>query len=379
MDDKSLTDKIYDELADGLKTGLDWTHFIAKHGSSKGPLYSAVSRFFRDMEPKLRELSQVQAKLDEAGLALDSLDQKIKEAKDSLAELEERKGTVSEEIKVLEAKLTERSNLLEHAAELGKLSFDIERLRQLRAALTEIGAKSGLTGKEAVGKFFDDLKDYGVVLEAKALLEGLQTQIETKKVEAENWQAKHEALRRKHDDAKEAIGAVYALRAKGVKASQIPVWQRILGRFETIEQFDQYLSQHAEVTELLNTRKEDAEAYELRLTNAKSQLETMEEERAKIEAGIDALRVGGLKELEAVTEATKKQLKTVAASQIKETQAIGQEVRKEFAGLFAQVDQLVEKVFQLGQQFEGLRQELQKYDRVKEVLVSHATAAETGK
>ena len=31
----SLTDEIYAELVDGLKTGLDWTQFLAQHGASK--------------------------------------------------------------------------------------------------------------------------------------------------------------------------------------------------------------------------------------------------------------------------------------------------------------------------------------------------------
>jgi len=61
MDDKSLTDEIYAELVDGLKTGLDWTQFLAKHGASKGPLYNAVGRFFNDLEPKVRVLNEVQA------------------------------------------------------------------------------------------------------------------------------------------------------------------------------------------------------------------------------------------------------------------------------------------------------------------------------
>ncbi len=32
----SLTDEIYQALVDGLKTGLDWTHFLAEYGASKG-------------------------------------------------------------------------------------------------------------------------------------------------------------------------------------------------------------------------------------------------------------------------------------------------------------------------------------------------------
>jgi len=373
----SLTDQIYQELVDGLKTGdLDWTAFIAKHSGSKGPLYNAIGRFFNDMEPKVKALNEVQRELDKAGLKLDQLNQQVKEAESNLAPLEERKGALIEQNETLKAEIAEKSELLEQARELAKLGFDIERLRQLRDALMEIGAKSGLKGKEAVSKFFGDLKDYEAVFGAEAQLKGLQTQIETKKLEAENWQAKEEALRRKHDDLKEAIGAVHALRTKNIKVSEIIAWHQVFNHFETVEQFNASLAQYADIMKLFKARKEETEAYELRLAQAKSEVGTLEKEKVKIEAVIDALKVAGVKEIKAITEATEKQLKAVAASEIGETRAVGQEVRKEFGNLFAQLDQLLEKVFQLGQKWEGINQEFQKYEGVKNALESHATTSE---
>ena len=372
-----LTEQIYGELVDGLKTGgLDWPHFLAKHKDSKGPLYNAIGRFFNDMEPKVKALNEVQRELDQGGLKLDQLNQQVKEAESNLAPLEERKGALIEQSETLKAKVAEKSELLEQAGELTKLGFDTERLRQLRDALMEIGAKNGLKGKEAVSKFFAELKDYDAKTGFEAEIQRLGTITRVKKLEAERWQAEEEALRRKHDDLKDDIDAVHALRAKGVKKGQIPVWQRILGQFETIEQFEEYLAQYADVTKLLNARKEEAEAYELRVTKAQSQLETLEKERAKIEAAIDALKVAGVKEIKAITEATEKQLKAVAAKEIGETRAVGQEVRKEFSNLFAQLDQLLEKVFQLGQKWEGIEQKLKKYEGVKEALESHAATSE---
>ncbi len=385
MEDKtlSLTEQIYAELMDGLKTGsLDWTAFTAKHRASKGPLYNAVGQFIRDMEPKVRELAAVQAKLgdaglklDEAGLTLDELDRRIKEAESGLAPLEETKNALNEGIETLETKLAEKNNLLEHAGELEKLSFDIERLRQLREALTEIGAKSGLKGKEAVAKFFDDLKDYEGVLGAELQLKGLQTQIETKTLEAGNWQAKGETLRRKHDDLKEDIAAVRYLRTRNIKVGQLVVWQRTLNQFETVEQFEGSLARYGDMTKLLNVRKEELAAYQLRLTKAQSQAETLEKERARIEARIDALKVAGVKQLEAMTEATEKQLRAVAASEIKEAQDVAQKIRSEFATFLTQLDSLSEKAVHLGEEIERSKQELQKYERVKDALESHAVAS----
>jgi len=331
------------------------------------------------MGPKVKALAEVQAKLEEGGLKLDSLDQKIKEAESSLAPLEDRRNVLNEQIKTLETELAEKSELAGHLAELGKLGFNTERLRQLREALTAIGAKSGLKGKEAVSKFFDDLKDYEAVLEAKALLEGLQTQIETKKLQAENWQAKEETLRRKHDDLTETIGAMDALLKCGVKVEQIVSWNGIVSKLGGAKELQDRLGQYKSMSELLNARKEEAEAYGLRLTKAQSQLETLEKEKAKIEAEIDALRVAGLKELKAMTEATEKQLKGVAASEIKEIQAVGQSAKSQLDDYLTELNIVTKRAYQLGEKIGQMGMHLEKYEAVRDILESHAVASETAK
>ncbi|GAH56414.1 unnamed protein product, partial [marine sediment metagenome] len=227
-EDVSLTDKIYQELVDGLKTGLDWTHFLAEYGTSKGPLYNAFGRFFKDMEPKVKALGEVQAKLDAAGLTLGQLDQQIKEAESSLAPLEEKKNTLNQQIETSETKLAEKSEVMKQVGELGKLGFDIERLRQLREALTEIGAKHGLKGKEAVTKFFSDLLDYDAKTGFEREIQRLETIHETKKLEAEKWQAEADSLSRCHKDQSEAIAAVQSLIKRGVNIEQIVSWNGIV-------------------------------------------------------------------------------------------------------------------------------------------------------
>jgi len=373
----SLTDEIYAELVDGLKTGLDWTHFLAKHNASKGPLYNAIGRFFNELEPKVKAANEVQAQLDQAGLKLESLDEKIKEAESDVARLEDTKNTLSDQIGTLETKLGEKTELARHLAELGRLGFDLKRLRQLQETLAEIGIKHGLRGKQAVTKFFDDLKDYEAILGAEALLEGLQTQIETKKLEAENWQAKEETLRRKHDDLKEAISVVYAFRTRGIKVSDILNWHRILNQFETVDQFNQSLAQYGDVIKLLNARKEETEGYELRLAKAQSQVETLEKERAKIEAAIEALKIAGVKEVKAIAEEVKKHLRSLVAEEVKEIQAAGQKARDEFSSYLAGIDSVAKRAFEIGQQLEATGQELRNYEDIKNILESHANLPET--
>ncbi len=353
---------------------------MAKHSASKGPLYNAIGRFFTEVGPKIvalkEEGSRVQSELAQAGLTLDSLNQRKKEAESNLTSLEDRENILNGQVATLETELAKKSGLVKHLAELERLGFNIERLSLLSDALREIGEKHGLNSKEAVSKFFGYLKDYDLVLEAEEQLKGLQTQIETKKLEAENWQAKEVALRRKHHDLKEAIEAVVALRAKSIEVSQIIAWHQILTRFQTVEQFDQCLAQYGNITEVLKARKEEAENCELRLAKNQSQVETLEKERAKIEGAIDVLKVAGVKELKAMTEETIKQMKALAVTEIREIRAVGQEVRKKFSDFFTRFDALAEKIFEIGQEYENTRQELQKYEGLKDVLESHAAASE---
>jgi len=365
----SLTDEIYRELMDGLENNLDWSQFIAKYSASKGPLYNAIGRFFTEVGPKIvalkEEGSRVQAKLDAAGLTLDHLYRQIKEAEASLAPLEEEKNVLNEGVETLESKLAEKSGLVKHLEDLEKLGFGSERLRQLEEVLKEIGMRHGLNSKETVSKFFDDLKDYDLVLEAEVQLKGLQTQIETKKLEAENWQAKEKALRREYYNLKEAIEAVHTFFNRGVKLRQIIAWHQILTRFQTAEQFAECLTQYGNMTKLLKARKEEAENWELRLANAQGQVGILKKEKAEIVGAIEALKEAGVK-----------QLNTLANREMNEIRAVGQKGEEVFSDFFARFDALAEKVFDVGQEYERTRQELRRYEGVRDVLESHAAALE---
>jgi len=376
----SLTDEIYRELSDGLGKDLDWQQFLTKHSASKGPLYNAIRRFFTEVGPKIAALkeegSRVQSKLDQAGLTLDQLYRQIKEAEASLAPLEEEKNALNEGIETLEVKLTEKSELIKHAGELGKLGFDIERLRQLRETLTDIGAKSGFKDKEAVSKFFTELKDYDTKTGFEREIQRLGTIVDTKKLEATKWQAETDSLSRRHKDLSEAIAAVQSLLKHGVKVEHIVSWNRIVSKLGGSEGLEKELGNYKTIRELLNVRKEEAEGCESRLTKAQSQVETLEKEKAKIEGAIDALKEAGVKQLKAMTEEGTKQMKALADGEMNEIRAVGQRGEKVFSDLFTRFDALVEKAFKMGEEFERTRQELRKYGGARNVLESHAAASE---
>jgi len=205
----SLTDNIYNELLDGLDKGLDWQQLLVKYGASKGPLYNAIGRFFTEVGARIAALkeeeSRLRSELDQAELMLDSLNQRINEAESNIASLEDRKTTLMEQVETLETNLEKKSELSNHLAELETFGLNLERLSLLQDTLRTIGARYSLKNEEAASKFFNDLKDYNLLLEVEVQLRNLQTQIETKELEAETWEVRAELMRSKHDELDAAI------------------------------------------------------------------------------------------------------------------------------------------------------------------------------
>jgi chromosome segregation ATPase len=376
----SLTDDIYHELLNGLGNNPDWQQFLAKHSASKGPLYNAINRFLTEIGPEIIALNEkknrAQSELDQAGLELDSLGRKKKEAESNIASLENREDILDEKIKTLEAELAKKSELVKELEGLEKIGFDGERLNLLRDTLRQAGDKHGPDIKDTVSKFFDYLKDYDLVLEAEVQLKGLQTQIETTKLEAENWQVKEETIRRKHDDLKEAIEAVHALIKRGIKADQIIAWHKVLARFQTVEHLAESLARYGDMTNLLKSKKEEVEGYELRLEKTKGQVEILEKEKIKIEGAIEAIKTAGIEELKVMTNEAKKRLEDLTTTEVNAIRELGQEVRAELTDDLTRIDTLNQKFFEIGQEFERKQQELRKYERVKGILESHIAASE---
>ena len=379
-----LTEQIYGELVDGLKTGdLDWTAFIAKHSGSKGPLYNAIGRFLHDMEPKVRTLGEVQAKLDQRGLELGSLDQKLKEAGEviqaknrGIVVLEDKERMLKRQAEALETSLEQKGDLLERLQELEKLGFGKEKLAVLHTTLAEIGSKRGCKGDEAVNTFFADLKDYDTKTGFEREIQRLETITDTKRLEAENWQAKAERLESQYTNLKEAIDATQALLKRGVKAEQIVSWNGIVSKLGGPEELQDKLGQYKSMSELVNARKEEAGSYELKLTKAQSQLETLEKGKTKIEAAIESLKLAGLEQVRAMTDEVMKQLKAQVAKEVKEIQAVGQSAKSQFDDYLTELNIVTERAYQLGEKIGQMGIHLEKYGAVRDILESHQAASE---
>lgn len=311
MDDKSLADNIRGELAEGLKRGdLDWTHFLAKYGSSKSALYSAVGRFFRDLEPEVRALGEAQAKLDGAKLQLKSLEQRTRAAEKlvkgknrDVARVEKKRDTLQKQVEGLESAVGQKREVLKRLQELEKLGFSKERLAVLHTNLLDIGSKHGLQPEEVADAFFTALKHYDSMVELEEGLKRLEADAGAKRAEAEQWSVKVEACEAKHKELKETINTIQSLSKRGVKPKQIVSWNSILNRVGGVEELEKCLDDYRSFQGLIAAKEKEQEQLDAKLVEDRAAVKTITEQRAELEASIKSLRVSAIREIEKVSRA----------------------------------------------------------------------------
>jgi len=369
--DISLTDEIYQALVDGLKTGLDYTHLLAQYGASKGPFYNALGRFSHDMEPKVRELGEVQASLDDAGLRLDQLDREISEADKAiqaknhgLALLEEKENTLKKQTEVLESKLDQKSAPLKRLQELEKLGFGEERLKVLTTTLAQMGTKRGLKRDEAVNTFFAELKDYDAIQGFTQELQRLETIIRTKTLEAEKWQAEADSLSRRHKDLSEAITAVQSLTKHGVKVEQVVSWNSIVTKLGGPEELQDKLGQYKAMSDLLVAREKEIEDSDKKITELSAQIKALNEQKVEIEGAIKSLSSSGVKEITKVSDKAVTGLKSLSDSGVKEIAKVSDKIYAEQnarnIAILEQFEALNAKAIEVGRQVGAVQEQTKK-------------------
>ena len=376
----SLTDEIYGELVAGLKTGLDWSHFLAKHGASKGPLYNAIDRFFHDMGPKVQELNEVQVKLDATGLTLDQLDREVSEADKAiqtknhdLALLEEKENTLKKQTEVLESNLEQQSAPLERLQELDRLGFGEERLKVLTTTLAQMGTKRGLKRDEAINTFFAELKDYDAIQGFTQELQRLETIIRTKTLEAEKSQAEADSLSRRHKDLSEAITAVQSLTKHGVKVEQVVSWNSIVTKLGGPEELQDKLGQYKAMSDLLVARKKEIEDSDKKITELSAQIKALNEQKVEIEGAIKSLSSSGVKEITKVSDKAITVLKSLSDSGVKEITKVSDKTYAEQNArnitILEQFEALNAKAIEVGTNVGSIQEQMKKDTMARDLLI----------
>jgi hypothetical protein len=304
----TLTDIIYQELLDGLRTGLDYDRIRQKHEGSKGPFYNALQRVVGAASTEIRNLSsqirQLQTNLADSKSKLEALSNQNREAdaalrnkKQEVQSWEKQTEAVKKRLAELDNELNAKTQLVYRLRELENMGFDQKKLEYIHERIVEIGTRQGLKPKDSVGRFLKDLKDYDAMIGFQRELQRLQSVAETKRLEAERWRAEKENLETSHRELRQVISAVDFLLKQGIKPEQLVSWSKILQKVGGVEQLESELNEYRSIKDIVEAETKATERLGLRKQELAGEVKTLKEQKTEIEGAIKSLSEYGIAEI----------------------------------------------------------------------------------
>ena len=324
---QTLTEQIYQELLKGLdEEGLSaYERLLSQYSGEKGPFYNAVSRAL--MEGK-KKISEVRQELEEEKA-------KLKELAEERKKLDELVFGLRKERDGLQFELPSKKDFLQRTKELEELGFSQEMLKKLCAAIKEMEAERGLSGKEGLESFFEDLGDYdrkrGFELEVKrleAFKEKLEKEKEEKEEELERLERRLKARRR----VSEALDEL--LETHKLKKEQIISWSEVLWNAGIdVGDLEEEVKAYAGLKEAIRRKAEEKKKLEEELRLKRAEVEEVLSKKAEIESAIKELKEAGVKAVEGMGEEVKEKVKGTAEEvkrEVEELYGIALEVGEKF-------------------------------------------------
>ena len=331
----TVTDVIYGELAEGLKTSLDYDQIRLKWEKSKGPFYNALQMVFANagaelvnLHTELKVLREKKVTEENKLATLKTEDKGVEtqiDAKKKVYQSWEQKASLAKgQAEKLDAELGAKAELLGQVRELQKMGFDKNHFRQLRDVLVEIGTKRGLKPKEAVDSFFTDLKDYDTKSGFANEVKRLTAIAATEKLEAKKWQAEKEDLVMKYRGVKEAVGAMESLLKQGLKPEQIVSWNKIVAAVGGIDELSKDLSQYKTLKEAMAVQNKAIQSVKLEKKQFEGEITSLREQKAGIEGAIETLSKQGTEKIAAAENEALSEIRSLVKELRDEVKFIGE-------------------------------------------------------
>jgi len=333
----TLTDEIYHELMDGLRSGVDYEQIRLKWEGSKGPFYNALQRVFAYVAAELgKAFSDQNAALQKSGEAQQRLalleaeerkiETEVKAKTDEKELLGQQTGDAGKQLQKVNGELAAKKGLLNRAAELEEKGFGPNQLQQLHETLVAIGTKRGAKPKQAVAEFFNDLQDYDAKTGFEQEVRRLDTVAETSRLEAKKWQAEERSLERAYKYKKKVIDAMGSLLNSGVKPEDIPVWGRSVQAAGGVEELSRDLARYKSVRESVAAWHKEIRRLEMLRAGLSAEVDGLEKRKAEMQGLLTALSKTGIDEIKAAREEALSGVTAVIADLTEKALAVGEDL-----------------------------------------------------
>lgn len=345
----SIKETITKELLDRIDDPAGLEEVLKRHGRSKGPLYSALAeataQLRRQYESLVQETQRLAARQAQAESEISVL-----EGRQRSLGLKAR--GMEKDIGQKEARLSEVRGLIETADRLEGQGFGKDNLEQLFNLLAETAASQGDTPKDGVTKFFEVVDQVGGIVSLELQSQQSQVRAEKARAQAERWEAEAKRQEAKTKARATSINIVEQILQAGVKATDIPAWQKIINNAGiSPDMLAANLEELGNSERLIKIRQKQANDLKREETKLAVQVRTLTKKYDSLHTAIEAVQIAGVNNIKQVGEEV-----------VLCIQRSGKEARE----LFSSVTDLMTLKAQLEDETTVLRGEIQVARAIKE-------------
>ena len=313
----TLKETIVRELLESVDDPTGPQDVLNRYSKSKGPLYIGLAEATNVLE---RRVSVARAESTQFESRRDELQEALEAKNLERQELEEKIQSLGNQIEQTEDRLDEVGGLLNRAKDLRRVGFGEEQLDGLQELLSKIAVEHGVSTEEAVEQFFQKMRGYermvGLDLETKRS----ENNAALAKAEAARWESERRSKETLSKARIESVDLVEHLLDQGVKADDLPLWSTMLQRTGmSAAEFTEVLETFGTVEKLVQSRRNEANEIKAKVSESKSEVKALGQERNNLQA---AIRVVGEESLEEIKEMSS-QIKLAMAFLFEEATRVG--------------------------------------------------------
>ena len=219
----TIKDTIKKELLDCADDTSGLEGVFKRYGHSKGPLYAALLEATAELrgqyEGLVQETQRMRARHEQAESETHRLEEQRRSLKLAVKEIEKDVGQK-------ERRLSEVQALLDAVDKLEGQGFGKDSLEKLFNLLADIATAHGQAPEAGATKFFEVVDKVGGIVSMELQAQRFHAREEKAKAQAERWEAEAKRQEARTRARAVSIDIVEQILEAGVKATDIPVWQK---------------------------------------------------------------------------------------------------------------------------------------------------------
>ncbi len=291
----TLKETIAREFLDAMENSDGLDGVFQRHNRSKGPLYAGLAEATSQLRHRLE---RVQHETVESVAERDQLRNEVKALEGQRKELDSKVQTLYQQSNDTETRLAEVQEMVDGAAKLARCGFGEVELSRLFDILGQMAASQGEPPEVGISQFFETIERYEKVVSFEMEAKRAEARAERAKAEAEHWEADAKRSETQSKARKATISLVEKLLGEGVKAKDLPQWEKVLAKAGiTAENMADALEQYSSLEALVRARQMEAGELEQKVAGLGSQVTALTQERDDVHAAIQAVRDTALRQV----------------------------------------------------------------------------------